>query len=125
MDREEIIEKIENILFEYDNHGVSAPHVRIKYAHEIVDAIIPEGAVVLTREELETTDKIPQKIKEFCKWFIEIEKEIACKEAATKIRNYIKRNSMLGDYYAGECYDELDIWSFNRFLKENFGVGVE
>ena len=49
----------------------------------------------------------------------------ARKETALKIRNYIKQHTELGDYYAGECYDELDIWSFDRFLKENFGVEVE
>ena len=51
MDREKIIEEIENILFEYDAHEESAPWVHIKYAHKIIDAIIPEGSVVLTREE--------------------------------------------------------------------------
>lgn len=51
MEKEKMIEEIENILFEYDCHEVSAPWVHIKYAHEIIDAIIPEGSVVLTKEE--------------------------------------------------------------------------
>lgn len=53
MEREKMIDEIENILFEYDGHEESVPWVHIKYAHKIIDAIIPEGAVLLTKEEAE------------------------------------------------------------------------
>lgn len=117
MEREKMVEEIENILFEYDCHEVSAPWVHIKYAHDIIDAIIPEGAVVLTREELETTDKIPQKIKDFYKWFIEIEREQASKEKAAEILNKIANIDDCG--FPMKSY----VW-FQEIAKEN-GVEVK
>lgn len=78
--------------------------------------------VVLTREECDS--KVILDEDHFLR-VLDNERAQSRKETALKIRNYIKQHTELGDYYAGECYDELDIWSFDRFLKENFGVEVE
>lgn len=99
---------------------------------------LPKDSVVLTKEEYEMLANQYKALEikynnlsdnyRLCKDANETLKHnvvTICKETALKIRNYIKQHTELGDYYAGECYDELDIWSFDRFLKENFGVEVE
>lgn len=97
MDREKIIKEMEAILEQeqikiantveefakLQKVGITRCNAEALYNANC--QVIPEGAVVLTREEMETTDKIPQKIKDFYKWFIEIEKEQACKEYARRI----------------------------------------
>ena len=89
---------------------------------EIDEKEYKETVVVLTREECDS--KVILDEDHFLR-VLDNERAQSRKETALKIRNYIKQHTELGDYYAGECYDELDIWSFDRFLKENFGVEVE
>lgn len=80
---------------------------------------IPDGAVVLTKEEMETTDKIPQKIKDFYKWFIEIEKEQVRKETAREILKKLKM--MIKEPW--QAY-ELSFDDLHR-IAEKYGVEVE
>lgn len=93
---------------------------------------IPDGAVVLTKEELETTDKIPENIKGFYKWFIEIEKEQTHKETAmefaTNFENYlsdINTDYCTDDTVPEALYTSADIDKvIDRTLKD-FGVVVD
>lgn len=130
MDREEMIEKIARIICEHQTiDDCSCPDPQrvactaYNKAKDILTSIIPDGAVVLTREEMETTDKIPQKIKGFYKWFIEIEKEQSRKETVREIFKRIcnVEYSIYDDAYG---YANALVCEFEKIFKEH-GLEVE
>lgn len=137
MDKEKIIEEMVSDMGEWAIENNMCWDS--KYAESLARVLIdkghckpPVGAVVLTREKLETTDKIPQKIKEFYKWFIEIEREIACKETAKKIFSAIEEYSgkcleMVDNGVDCELYQTFNYYKFFRWLEKyakKFGVEV-
>lgn len=138
MDREKLIEEIlsrfcgdhgkDNTcrLFVYGKKCKDIDCAYRRKAVDIVDKYIPEGTVVLTREELETTDKIPQKIKDFYKWFIEIEREQASKEKAREILTKAEKKARFvdGGHYSKDRY-ELDLADLKTIIKKDFGIEVE
>ena len=144
MDREKIIKEMETILEQeqikiantveefakLQKVGITRCNAEALYNANC--QVIPEGAIVLTREEMETTDKIPQKIKEFYKWFIEIEKEQVRKETlmkfATNFENYlcdVNTDYCTDDTVPEALYTSIDIDKVMGRTLKDFGVEVE
>ena len=130
MEREKMIETILHYMCPFFSDGICRGEIRChsdcikrSFAEDAVNELIPDGAVVLTREELETTDKIPQKIKEFYKWFIEIEKEQTSKETAREIFKRLcnVEYSIYDDAYG---YAGALVKEFEQIFKE-YGVEVK
>lgn len=131
MGKEEIIEEIRNYIKENAEMGwVNADEVLRKINEVIPPYLVPEGAVVLTREEYEelknldiSYDALEDQYFNLMKKAGEIRKETA-KQSCNDIIKIIKNNTDLNASVFGWTTDFI-LNMIKAYFKEKFGVGVE